>query len=276
MDGCVCAHRVREDARAAIADLAPMADRLRVMPFLEGLPCSIHGIVFPDAMATFRPVEMIVLRRPDGPRLHYAQAGSFWEPPRAVGDEMRGLAIRTGEYLRATTGYRGAFTIDGVWTDAGFRPTELNARYGAALNFLTRSIPGLWLYFLCQCVVEGLELDYRPRQLEELVLRGSREHRAAGGMAHTTEVLSESRTLRLALEGDTWRTVEDGEAPADATAAVGPGPTGGIVIVRLDPERTPVGPSSAPRVAGLLQALDGMLGLGVGTLLPAPDPSGSS
>ena len=53
------------------------------MPFLEGIPCSIHGVVFPDGVATFRPVEMVTLRRPGSNRLHYAGAATFWDPPAA-------------------------------------------------------------------------------------------------------------------------------------------------------------------------------------------------
>ena len=51
-----------DDGRESFVSLRRMADRIRVMPFLEGIPASIHGIVFPDSVAVFRPVEMVVLR----------------------------------------------------------------------------------------------------------------------------------------------------------------------------------------------------------------------
>lgn len=35
-------------------------DRVRVAPFLDGIPCSIHGIVLPDGVAVLRPVELLV------------------------------------------------------------------------------------------------------------------------------------------------------------------------------------------------------------------------
>jgi hypothetical protein len=67
--GAYCLRWVRdeEDAVEAAAFLGARCDRARVMPFLEGIPCSIHGVVLPDGVATFRPVEMVSLRRPGGP-----------------------------------------------------------------------------------------------------------------------------------------------------------------------------------------------------------------
>ena len=263
--------RTEVQARATAHELGPVADRFRVMPFLEGLPCSIHGLVLPDHVVTFRPLEMVVLRKPGQTRLHYAQVSSFWEPSSPVVEALRATARRVGAHLRERVGYRGAFTVDGVLTARGFRPTELNPRYGAGLTFLADGIPGLWLYLLHLCMVEGLELDWRPRALEELVLSGSRRRRAAGGMASVARAFPEPRTLRLGLRDGAWHVLSDPETPADATARLGPGPTGGVVMVRLDPERTPVGPSSAPRIAGVLMCLDEHLDLGLGPLEAAPD-----
>ena len=59
--------RGEEDAAEAARFLAERCDRARVMPFLEGIPCSIHGMVFPGGVAAFRPVEMVTLRQPGGP-----------------------------------------------------------------------------------------------------------------------------------------------------------------------------------------------------------------
>src|SRR6266536_534005 len=56
--------RTPDDEAEAGAFLAAHCARARVMPFLEGIPCSIHGIVFPDGVAALRPVEMVTLRAP--------------------------------------------------------------------------------------------------------------------------------------------------------------------------------------------------------------------
>jgi hypothetical protein len=42
--------------------MSARADRVRVMPFLEGIPCSIHGIVFAEHVAALQPLEMVTLR----------------------------------------------------------------------------------------------------------------------------------------------------------------------------------------------------------------------
>ncbi|MFL6250741.1 MAG: hypothetical protein ACJ75N_09480, partial [Actinomycetes bacterium] len=86
-----------QDAAEAAAFLAARCGQVRVMPFLEGIPSSIHGIVFPGAVATSRPVEMITLRRPGSTRLHHAGAATFWDPPDEDRAVMRDLARRVGE-----------------------------------------------------------------------------------------------------------------------------------------------------------------------------------
>jgi hypothetical protein len=120
--------RVEEDVAEAVAFLAARCDRVRVMPFLEGIPCSIHGVVFPHGVATFRPVELVTLRRPGSSRLRYAGAATFWDPPDPDREVMRDLARRVGDALRERVGYRGAFTVDGILSAEGFLPTELDPR----------------------------------------------------------------------------------------------------------------------------------------------------
>ena len=123
--------RTAADADRAVTFFGAHCDRVRVMPFLEGVPCSIHGIVFDEHVAAGRPVEMVTLRRPpdhpDG-AFFYAGCSTFFDPPLATRTSMREIARTTGALLRAEVGFRGAFTIDGVASDRGFLPTELNPR----------------------------------------------------------------------------------------------------------------------------------------------------
>ena len=72
--------RPDDDGRDAAGSLSRIADRVRVMSFLEGISASIHGIVFPDAVTTFRPVEMLVLRPAIGDRLLYAGCFTWFDP----------------------------------------------------------------------------------------------------------------------------------------------------------------------------------------------------
>ena len=122
------------DQAAAVGFFGPRCDRVRVMPFLDGVPCSIHGIVLPDGTAVFRPVEIAILRDVAGRQFVYGGLSTYWDPPPADREEMRDVARRVGEHLQAAYGYRGAFGIDGVLTADGFRPTELNTRMSAGLT----------------------------------------------------------------------------------------------------------------------------------------------
>lgn len=79
------------DGAEAAAFFADRAGRVRVMPFLDGIPCSIHGVVFPEATIALRPCEMIVLRRGRRPDLLYAGMATTWDPPAA--DRRWGLEI---------------------------------------------------------------------------------------------------------------------------------------------------------------------------------------
>ena len=123
---------------AALAYFLPRCDQVRVMPFLDGVPCSIHGLVLPDGTAVFRPVEIAVLRVETARRFQYGGLSTYWDAPAPDREAIRGAARAVGEHLRAAYGYRGAFGIDGVLTADGFRPTELNSRASAGYTQVTQ------------------------------------------------------------------------------------------------------------------------------------------
>jgi hypothetical protein len=260
--------RTGADAESALAVLGPACDEVRVMPFIEGIPCSIHGIVFPDYVVALRPCEMVVLRRTDITGLLYARASTFWDPPPADRNTMRALAKRVGAHLRDTLGFRGAFTIDGILSEEGFVPTELNPRYGAALGVMSASLPGLSTLLLNLAVVEGEHLDWQPRALERLLLAAADRNRAGSIGAVTATPRTATETAALVDEGDGWRLAADGEAP-HAVARVGPATAGSYCGATFSREHTPVGASLAPRAASLLGVLNELWGLGLPPLGPA-------
>ncbi|MEZ4315875.1 MAG: hypothetical protein R3F61_00150 [Myxococcota bacterium] len=259
--------RDEADLPEAEAFFAAHCHTVRVMPFLDGLPCSIHGIVFPECTVGFRPVEMLVLRRPGHNRVQYAGAASFWNAPEADALAMRAMVERVGEHLRDRVGFRGAFTVDGVLTADGFLPTELNPRLGAALPRLFHAIDTRIDVFN-RFVVEGAPLDWRPRELQAEVLRTTETTRSGHGM-----VMSDRRVA----DDEEWvRFTGAGceicpEADADGRIRVGPGPTGSIVFLSPRPEKTPIGPSLAPRIAAMAACADSLWDLGIGVLHPAPE-----
>lgn len=261
--------RTPEDARDAHESLGAVADRVRVMPFLEGVPCSIHGVVFDDTEIAFRPCEMMVFRTGTN-RLSYAAASTFWLPRTEDADAMRAIALDVGRHLRETLDYRGCFTIDGVMTEDGFLPTELNPRFGAALGQLAAGIPELPLYLLHLAIIEGAELDYRPAELERLVIDESLKRPSGRAMRMVAETL-EPRQATLVLEDQgTLRFGVDDE-PATFRVEVGPSASGSLVFVHAVHDALELGPPLAPRILEALRFLDARWGLGLGHLEAAED-----
>jgi hypothetical protein len=156
------------DCDAALGFFRPRCDRVRVMPFLDGVPCSIHGLVLPDGTAVLRPVEIAILRDTAGRRFVYGGLSTYWDPAPADREAMRDVARRVGDHLRAAHGYRGAFGIDGVMTADGFRPTELNTRVSGGLT--TASVVDKDLFGLLQThLLLGLDTGVTVADVESLV-----------------------------------------------------------------------------------------------------------
>ena len=256
------------DLEPALEFVGRRSRRVRVMPFLEGVPCSIHGMVFPDTVAVFRPIELLTLREPEGGRLWYGGTASTWDPPEADREEMRAVARRVGRHLADTAGFRGAFTVDGVMTAAGFRPTELNPRFGGGLFNIAQGsdIP---LVAIHRALIAGMEYDYRPADLEAVAVAAADANRVMRGMfaVKSPAERTEECPIRLAAGG-----VD--EAPPEARSGslvFGPAGHGGIVLVRIDPEHTPSGVQAAPFVASGLRLAARRWGLPIPDLEAAPD-----
>ena len=167
-------------------------------------------------------------------------------------------------------GYRGVFTVDGVMTADGFLPTELNPRFGAALMIMARGLPELPIYLLHLAMADGEDLEWRGAELERLLLHSGDTFRQGSGSAMLSKPVAQELDRGLVCAPDGWRFAE-GDEPPDATFALGPGPMGAYAKIILDSERTPVGPSVAPRIGAALAFVDAALDLGIGPLEPARD-----
>lgn len=254
------------DRAAAHAFFAPRCDRVRVMPFLDGVPCSIHGMVLPDGTAAFRPVEIAILRRVDTRRFVYGGLSTYWDPPPADREEMRGVARRVGAHLRSAHGYRGGFGIDGVLTAEGFRPTELNTRMSAGLTTLARVDPDL-LTLVHTHLVAGLEAGVTVADLESLVpLMDARRH-------GRPVAIGEGRSVP---GSDEYPLAWDGRAFTRAGAETGNllvvGHTATGFFAKVDPCAA-LGPGDrlAPVNAALMAYLDRTHDAGFGPVEAAPD-----
>jgi hypothetical protein len=157
-----------DDEANALAYFLPRCDRVRVMPFLDGVPCSIHALVLPDGTAAFRPVEISILRDETARTFQYGGLSTYWDAPAADREAMREAARSVGEHLREAYGYRGAFGIDGVLTADGFRPTELNTRASAGFHQVTELHHQLFA-LLQDALVLGEDHGVRVADVEALL-----------------------------------------------------------------------------------------------------------
>jgi hypothetical protein len=265
-----------DDVDEAAAFFASRCESVRVTPFLDGIPASIHGMVLGHDVAVFRPVEMVTLRASARPWFRYAGAASFHDPSEQDRGAMRAGARSVGELLRDEAGFRGCFGIDGVLTADGFLPTELNPRFGAGLAVITRALPHLPLLVLQWMAAAGEQLGVSAAELEEVVVTAADATRSGGGWVTVDQRHDETARHSIVIEagaGTLTCRATTGDEVADGVVEVGPASSGGFVRVTADPTRTPVGPSIAPRVCAALAWADETLGSGSGTgpLTPAPE-----
>ncbi|HET8960211.1 hypothetical protein [Nocardioides sp.] len=259
---------VHEEADLAVAQsfFSLHCDRIRVMPFLDGVPCSIHGLVFPDGTAVLRPVEIVVLRKVGEREFVYGGLSSYWDPPEADRAEMRSIARRVGSWLQAEHGYRGAFGIDGVLTADGFRPTELNTRLPAGAVRLADLDPELF-ELLQTHLVAGLDTGVNATDLEALVPlmdagRSGRPVAIGQGVSLGTSDeydLAWDGVAFTRAEGTTGNTLVLADTPSGFFAKVSP-------CAVLSP-----GDRLAPVNAALMAYLDREYDTGFGAVEAAPD-----
>ncbi len=269
-------HVVRNDAEfeAAMAFFSQRCDRVRIMPFLEGIPCSIHGVVFPDYVAAVRPIEMVVLRRnaplPGQGVFAYTGCASFYDPPDEVRAQMIEVAKRVGDRLRTEINFRGCFTVDGVATKDGFLPTELNPRLGAGLSTVLAAAPDVPFALLFDALVAGTELSIDPVVFERDVQRLADETRAGGSWGPAgPEVISTKNRPAVFVNG-AWRWATKDERPAGLVSS-GLRSARGYARVMFQPDVIPAGPSVGSMAVAFWEFATSELNAGIGPMVSAVD-----
>ena len=250
----------------AQSGLRPVCDTVRVMPFLEGTPCSIHGIVLPDGVAVLRPVEMVTLRRDND--FVYAGCATYWDPEPMIRETMRSIARRAGEQLAREVDFRGTFTVDGVVAADGFWPTELNPRFGAGIMTIARGA-GIPMVLVNDLIVGGHDIGRTAVELEADVVAHGDARRGGGtwmgGLDHDLEVVN--RPVALSRAGArswlwSWAGADD-QVAGRVTAG------SGFIRCLYDQSTTPVGPSTGALAAAFWEFIDGECQTGTGGLTAA-------
>lgn len=253
------------DRAAAFAFFAPRCDRVRVLPFLDGVPCSIHGMVLAGGTAVFRPVELAILRDPVRRRFVYGGLSTWWDPPDADREEMRAAARRVGAHLAASYGYRGAFGIDGVLTADGFRPTELNTRASAGVTTVAAVDRALFTA-LQHALVAGVDVDLGVDELESVL--PLMDARRTGRPSAVGQGVSVGGPFAYAVAYDGARLTRSQDGGSELMTA--DTPVG--FFAKIDPcTLLAEGDRLAPLNVALLAHLDATYGTGFGPLEAAPD-----
>ena len=264
--------RTSEQAKQAYDFFTDKCDHLRVMPFMNGLPCSIHGWNFSTETIALRPCEMLVFQQHGSSKLIYSGSSTNWKPTEKTRKQMQDVAIKVGKHLKKTIGYRGSFTVDGIVTKNGFRPTELNPRFGAALNRMSASFEDLPLYFLHLCTAEDIELDYRPKHLQKIIVETVEETPVSRGM-YTLEGTSNvtPQTLELIPDKENGWKIADESAENTCSIRLGQAPSGALIFATVHPVFVKKGFSVAPLLASMFKFAGKQWNLEVAKLIPAPD-----
>lgn len=255
-----------EERAAAVDFFKTRCDRVRVMPFLEGVPCSIHGMVLPTATVALRPVELAILRG-EGRRFVYGGQGTYWDPPRSDRAQMRELVRRTGELLRERVGYRGGFGIDGILTAAGFRPTELNPRFSGGLHTLARGLDVALFQLLQLNLSVGRDPCVTVEELEAWAVPAMDADRTAQPKTIVDRrIVEESQEIPLSWDGERLRRDERG----GLSLLVGPTAIGAFARLSVG-DALRVGDRIGPLNAAMTAFLDDELGAGFGPVSAPPD-----
>lgn len=254
------------DRGDTLAFFAAHSQRVRVMPYLRGVPCSIHALVSDETILAFRPVEMLVYRRPASDEFVYVGMATVWDPSPKVREEMR-MAVRSvGAVIRDNFGYRGAFGIDGVCTEEGFLPTELNPRLSGGLGLQAQSAGGYPIGDINRAVISGMPLDLRLDALEREIVAGADATRTGRWSRPITHLsVGETIDLPIRYDNNAWSTAGSDET---ATMSLGPSPQGALVAVKLaEPHGLPMGSTIAEIAAASFVLSDQLWDTKVGSLV---------
>ncbi|MCG3470445.1 hypothetical protein L7750_08610 [Xenorhabdus bovienii] len=145
--------------------------KLRVAEFIQGIPCSILAMVLPNGVAVFDPIEILTVFEKTTNHLLFCGSSNRWQSGKAE-DVMRHCTRLAGQKLAEEVGYRGIFSLDGIWTGSDFFATEINPRHASGLG-LRRAAPMFPCYLFNRAVQENSPFIMNIDSVRvEMTLRG--------------------------------------------------------------------------------------------------------
>jgi hypothetical protein len=205
--------------------------RVKVMPLVPGLPVRLHGMVFVDAAVAFPPMEIVALPRTDTGT--FLCCGAVGVLPDSA--ELRALTERIGAGLSSILGYRGAYSVDGILSQTGFLPTDLNTRLTSAME---AAPPDVRMQLQAANVLarEGVTLT-GGNWIDSLAAQAFDERTVT---VYGASPVAEAASMELAVrwDGDELRQT-DHPAEADGWLSLAPSLRGWTLTARLLRRRLP-------------------------------------
>mmetsp|Transcript_8280 Transcript_8280/g.29076 ORF Transcript_8280/g.29076 Transcript_8280/m.29076 type:complete len:301 (-) Transcript_8280:194-1096(-) len=121
---CTCFEQVK---RVLSKLTAKNIKAVRLMPFYPGTPVELTGMVVQGSVIAAPPEESVCLRSLHSEQLLCFGPSSVWKPAKHVAERLAALTRAIGQELKSI-GYLGCYNLNGIWTELGFVPTEVNPR----------------------------------------------------------------------------------------------------------------------------------------------------
>ena len=229
-------------------------EQLRLMDYVDGTSCSIHGVVLEHTVLSSIPIEMVVVPRADG-KFIYMGASTHWAPSPSELTHLQDIVQRVGAALRDDADFRGTFTIDGVFKAGQFYPTEINTRAGAGI-FALYGPAQLSYYLLDLMLKDAQDIPIDPARFQEWmwdIAQGSRSTRAWGGADIDGPVPNEKHAL--VFQSGEWIRIAD-DSDGASTLTISEGRTGAFLQIYVASDTLEAGELLLPYVKAAMHYSD--------------------
>lgn len=184
---------------AAARDLG-IGTVVRAMPYLRGIPSSMHGLVLDDGILTCPPMQLVnLVRRPralgESRSFFGAGAATLTHVGALASKRIRAVVMSVGRRLTEIANYRGLYCVDGILTADDFIPTEINMREGSSIGVAFSQQTQLPIQLLNAVASSNLVVGESAARLDRAVAASS-----APGAAVTWHAFSRPAT-GLTVEG---------------------------------------------------------------------------
>ena len=231
---------------------------VRVMEYLDGVSCSIHGVVLEAEVLCSIPIEMVVIPCSDG-HFKYMGASTHWIPNSSITAQLQDTVRKVGAVLREEVNFKGTFTLDGVITDGQFYPTEINTRAGAGI-FALYGVKHMAYFLLDLMLKDGQTIRFDTDSLQHWMIETAISNRSTRAWGESTvDGTCTPETHWLDFVSGQWSRVED-HTDGATTLSISDGRAGAFLMLSVSPKSLSAGELLKPYVKAAMQYSDKVWG----------------